>query len=162
MGGISVLLIERGPGVTTKQMACSGMWASGTAYVTFEDVRVPVENLIGEENQGFKYIVRFTLAHTAIQLSLPELVSNTHRLSAVCATLSNRLLLDGRLSSASFRACCAEANCGCLIVLCCCAVLCSKISIMRSDSSARSHRSTARQRAACGAPLADARLLAHV
>jgi hypothetical protein len=26
----------------------------GTTYVTFEDVKVPVENLIGKENQGFK------------------------------------------------------------------------------------------------------------
>lgn len=26
-------------------------------YVTFEDVKVPIENLIGEENQGFKYIM---------------------------------------------------------------------------------------------------------
>jgi alkylation response protein AidB-like acyl-CoA dehydrogenase len=26
-------------------------------YVTFEDVRVPVENIIGEENQGFMPIM---------------------------------------------------------------------------------------------------------
>jgi alkylation response protein AidB-like acyl-CoA dehydrogenase len=32
-------------------MKCSGVWPSGTAYVTFEDVKVPVENLIGEENK---------------------------------------------------------------------------------------------------------------
>jgi len=56
--GISMLLVERGPGVTTKQMLCSGVWSSGTAYVTFEDVQVPVENLIGQENEGFKYIVQ--------------------------------------------------------------------------------------------------------
>jgi alkylation response protein AidB-like acyl-CoA dehydrogenase len=30
-------------------MKCSGVWASGTTYITFEDVKVPVENLIGEE-----------------------------------------------------------------------------------------------------------------
>lgn len=57
MGGISMLLIERGPGVTTKQMQCQGVWASGTTYITFEDVKVPVENLIGKENEGFKYIM---------------------------------------------------------------------------------------------------------
>jgi len=57
MGGLSLLLIERGPGVTTRQMACSGAWSGGTAYVTFEDVKVPVANLIGEENKGFKYIM---------------------------------------------------------------------------------------------------------
>lgn len=55
--GISLLLVERGPGVSTKQMDCMGVWSSGTTYITFEDVMVPVENLIGEENNGFKYIM---------------------------------------------------------------------------------------------------------
>ena len=55
--GISLLVVERGPGVTTKQMDCMGVWSSGTTYITFEDVKVPVENLIGEENEGFKYIM---------------------------------------------------------------------------------------------------------
>ena len=57
MKGISLLLIERGEGVTTKQMKCQGVWSSGTTYITFEDVRVPVSNLIGKENDGFKYIM---------------------------------------------------------------------------------------------------------
>jgi len=58
MGGVSLLLIERSmPGVTTRQMSCSGVWASGTTYITFEDVKVPAENLIGKEDNGFKYIM---------------------------------------------------------------------------------------------------------
>jgi len=57
MNGVSVLLIEREHGgVSTRQMDCQGVWSSGTTYVTFEDVKVPVENLIGKENQGFKGI----------------------------------------------------------------------------------------------------------
>ncbi|RCI06103.1 hypothetical protein CU098_009914 [Rhizopus stolonifer] len=57
--GLSFLLLERTmPGVTTRQMKCSGVWPSGTAYITFEDVKVPKENLIGKENKGFKYIVQ--------------------------------------------------------------------------------------------------------
>ncbi|CAO3676476.1 unnamed protein product [Umbelopsis ramanniana] len=57
--GISLLLIERTmPGVSTRQMKCSGVWPSGTAYITFEDVKVPKENLIGKENRGFKYIMQ--------------------------------------------------------------------------------------------------------
>ena len=55
--GISLLVVERGPGVVTKQMDCMGVWSSGTTYITFEDVKVPVENLVGEENEGFKYIM---------------------------------------------------------------------------------------------------------
>lgn len=55
MNGLSVLLIEReAGGVSTRRMDCQGVWSSGTTYVTFEDVKVPVENLIGKENQGFK------------------------------------------------------------------------------------------------------------
>jgi len=58
MGGISVLLIEREfEGVSTRKMDCQGVWSSGTTYVTFEDVKVPVENLIGKENQGFKVVM---------------------------------------------------------------------------------------------------------
>jgi len=55
MGGVSLLLIEREmPGVKTRQMKCSGVWSSGTAYITFEDVKVPKANLIGKEDKGFK------------------------------------------------------------------------------------------------------------
>lgn len=57
MGGVSVLLIERSEGVTTREMDCQGVHGSGTTYITFEDVKVPVENLIGKENQGFKVIM---------------------------------------------------------------------------------------------------------
>src|SRR3989338_8544387 len=58
MSGISLLLIEREmPGVTCRQMKCTGVWPSGTTYITFEDVKVPVENLIGKENEGFKCIM---------------------------------------------------------------------------------------------------------
>ncbi|KAI9216893.1 acyl-CoA dehydrogenase/oxidase [Blastocladiella britannica] len=59
MGGISLLLVEKTmPGVTARQMHCSGMWASGTGYITFEDVKVPAENIIGQVNKGFKYIMK--------------------------------------------------------------------------------------------------------
>ncbi len=34
-----------------------GWWASDTATLYFDNVRVPVDNLIGEENQGFKVIM---------------------------------------------------------------------------------------------------------
>ena len=54
MTGVSCLLIEReNGGVSTRKMDCQGVWASGTTYVTFEDTKVPVGNLIGKENKGF-------------------------------------------------------------------------------------------------------------
>jgi len=38
-------------------MDCMGLTGSGTTYITFEDVKVPVENLLGKENQGFKIVM---------------------------------------------------------------------------------------------------------
>eukprot|EP00933_Yihiella_yeosuensis_P034293 TRINITY_DN27794_c0_g1_i1.p1 TRINITY_DN27794_c0_g1~~TRINITY_DN27794_c0_g1_i1.p1 ORF type:complete len:456 (+),score=74.32 TRINITY_DN27794_c0_g1_i1:94-1461(+) len=59
MGGLSLLLVERTmPGITTRKMKCSGVWASGTTYITFDDVKVPKENLLGKEGKGFQYIMQ--------------------------------------------------------------------------------------------------------
>jgi alkylation response protein AidB-like acyl-CoA dehydrogenase len=56
--GVSLLLISREfGGVKTQQMKCQGVWSSGTAYVTFENVKVPADHLIGKENQGFRCIM---------------------------------------------------------------------------------------------------------
>lgn len=58
MNGVTLLLIERSfGGVSTRRMDCQGVWSSGTTYITFEDVKVPVENVLGKENQGFKVIM---------------------------------------------------------------------------------------------------------
>jgi hypothetical protein len=42
------------PGLKCTKMECTGVWASGTTYVTFEDVKVPACNLIGTEGDAFK------------------------------------------------------------------------------------------------------------
>jgi alkylation response protein AidB-like acyl-CoA dehydrogenase len=55
--GFSMLLIERQDGLDTSQIKTSYSAAAGTAYVTFDNVRVPVENLLGKEDQGFKVIM---------------------------------------------------------------------------------------------------------
>ncbi|KAI9201950.1 acyl-CoA dehydrogenase/oxidase [Polychytrium aggregatum] len=57
MGGISVLLIERTEGVQTKHIKTSYSASAGTAYVIFENVKVPVENLLGKENHGFPIVM---------------------------------------------------------------------------------------------------------
>jgi acyl-CoA dehydrogenase len=53
--GISLLVVERGtPGFTVSaKLQKMGWWASDTAELSFEGCRVPVENLLGEENTGF-------------------------------------------------------------------------------------------------------------
>jgi acyl-CoA dehydrogenase len=54
-GGVSLLVIERDtPGfVVGKKLDKMGWWASDTAELAFDGCRVPVANLVGEENQGF-------------------------------------------------------------------------------------------------------------
>jgi acyl-CoA dehydrogenase len=55
--GLSLLLVERGPGVESRPLEKLGWHASDTALITFDDVFVRHENLLGEENQGFYLIM---------------------------------------------------------------------------------------------------------
>ncbi|KAK5992278.1 Acyl-CoA dehydrogenase apdG [Cladobotryum mycophilum] len=72
---LSVILIERGEGVETKAIKTSYSPAAGTAYVTFDNVKVPVENLLGEENKGIHVILsnfnheRWTMACASVRAS---------------------------------------------------------------------------------------------
>eukprot|EP00747_Dinoflagellata_sp_TGD_P208945 gnl/TRDRNA2_/TRDRNA2_82385_c1_seq1.p1 gnl/TRDRNA2_/TRDRNA2_82385_c1~~gnl/TRDRNA2_/TRDRNA2_82385_c1_seq1.p1 ORF type:complete len:249 (+),score=57.65 gnl/TRDRNA2_/TRDRNA2_82385_c1_seq1:34-747(+) len=53
-----MLLVERSmPGVETRKLDCQGVWASGTTFITFTDVKVPRTHLIGKLNGGFKQIM---------------------------------------------------------------------------------------------------------
>ena len=58
-GGVSLLVIERDtPGYSVgKKLHKMGWWASDTAELHFENCRVPVKNLVGEENAGFLAIM---------------------------------------------------------------------------------------------------------
>jgi acyl-CoA dehydrogenase len=56
--GISLLVVEKGtPGLTVdRTLAKMGWHCSDTAELSFVDARVPVANLVGEENTGFYQI----------------------------------------------------------------------------------------------------------
>jgi len=58
-GGISLVVIEKGTGgfTVSRQLKKTGWWASDTAELSFEDCRVPVANLIGQENGAFPIIM---------------------------------------------------------------------------------------------------------
>ena len=58
--GISLLVIERGtPGFSvSRKLKKTGWWASDTAELAFDDVRVPVENRVGSEGSGFHVLMR--------------------------------------------------------------------------------------------------------
>jgi acyl-CoA dehydrogenase len=57
--GVSLLLIERDrPGFSRYPLKKMGWWCSDTATLRFDACRLPAENLIGEENAGFRIIMR--------------------------------------------------------------------------------------------------------
>ncbi|PMD33606.1 acyl-CoA dehydrogenase NM domain-like protein [Hyaloscypha variabilis F] len=75
-GGISALVIPlTSKGVTRRKILNSGVAASGSTYIEFDDVEVPVSNLLGTKNQGFKIIMsnfnheRVWLACTSLRLA---------------------------------------------------------------------------------------------
>ncbi len=67
--GISLFLVEKGaPGFTQEAIDRKmGWWCSDTATLFFDDCRVPVSDMIGEENRGFLAIMNnFNLERVAI------------------------------------------------------------------------------------------------
>jgi glutaryl-CoA dehydrogenase (non-decarboxylating) len=75
--GITAFVVERGmPGLTTGTLHGKlGIRAGNTGLIDFEDVRVPVENRIGEEGEGFLIAMsaidqgRYTVAAGAVGLA---------------------------------------------------------------------------------------------
>ena len=55
--GISLVLVERSEGLLTNKMKTSYSAAAGTAFVLYENVRVPKENILGNIHDGFKLIL---------------------------------------------------------------------------------------------------------
>ena len=56
--GISLIVVEGNrKGLDRRRINTQGWWAGNTGYITFENVRVPKANVIGEVNKGFRYIM---------------------------------------------------------------------------------------------------------
>jgi len=75
-GGISLLVVPlKVKGVTTRRMYNTGVHASGSTFITFEDVHVPLDNIIGPLNGGFALIMsnfnpeRLGLATASLRLA---------------------------------------------------------------------------------------------
>ena len=55
--GVSFLIVDRGPGVESSKLEKLGWHASDTGEISFADVFVPEENLLGQEARGFYLIM---------------------------------------------------------------------------------------------------------
>ena len=48
------------PGLSTRKLELQGGVAAGTAMITLDNVRVPAENMLGGEGEGFRSIMYAT------------------------------------------------------------------------------------------------------
>jgi len=83
--GISLLVIEsKTPGYSvSKKLKKTGWWSSDTAQIYFDNCRVPVDNLLGEESQGF-YGIMGNFQSERLQL-------------AIIANMTSQLALEASL-----------------------------------------------------------------
>jgi acyl-CoA dehydrogenase len=97
--GISLMVIEAGcPGYSvSEKLKKMGWWASDTAQIFFDDLEVPVGNLIGEEGQGFYGIMAnfqnerlqlAVMANMTSQMALEEALRYTREREAFGRTLT--------------------------------------------------------------------------
>ncbi|MBK5194293.1 MAG: acyl-CoA dehydrogenase family protein, partial [Flavobacteriaceae bacterium] len=57
--GMSIFVVDRDtPGISATKLNKLGWRASDTAEIAFDNVEIPVQNLMGEENAGFSYIMQ--------------------------------------------------------------------------------------------------------
>jgi len=75
--GISTFIVEKGtPGFTAMKMHKFCMRSAEIAELVFEDCKVPVENLIGEEGKGFRYVMECLdagrVSHAATSIGLAQ------------------------------------------------------------------------------------------
>ena len=106
-GGVSLLLIEGDtPGLSRTPLKKMGWWASDTAQLRFDNCRVPLANLIGEQGRGFKAIMHnfnherllmATLACSYAQVCTEEALDWAQQRQTFGAPLSERQVIRHKL-----------------------------------------------------------------
>jgi alkylation response protein AidB-like acyl-CoA dehydrogenase len=89
--GISLLILERGMDgfQRGRNLDKIGMHAQDTAELFFEDVRVPVENRLGEEGQGFRYMTA-NLAQERLSIAIAGVAAARGALRATVQYVKER------------------------------------------------------------------------
>ncbi|MEO6857205.1 MAG: acyl-CoA dehydrogenase family protein [Solirubrobacteraceae bacterium] len=89
--GLSLLIIERGMDgfERGRNLDKVGMHAQDTAELFFQDVRVPVENRVGEEGQGFSYLTA-NLPQERLSIAIAGVAAARGALEATVAYVKER------------------------------------------------------------------------
>lgn len=113
-GGLSLLVVplKGHPGVSMRRLKVAGQVSAGTSFIELDDVKVPVENLIGEEGAGMKYIMqnfnheRLTIAvgvSRQARVALSSAFDYTLKREAFGKTLMEQPVVRNRLAIAGVR-----------------------------------------------------------
>ena len=89
--GISLLILERGMEgfARGRNLDKVGMHAQDTAELFFEDVRVPVENRLGDEGKGFRYMA-LNLAQERLSIAIAGVAAARGALDATLEYVKQR------------------------------------------------------------------------
>jgi glutaryl-CoA dehydrogenase (non-decarboxylating) len=107
--GLSTFIVDlRSPGVTTGDIHGKlGVRAGSTGWISLQDVRVPVENMVGQEGEGFKVTMtafdsgRYTVAAGAtglIRAALEASVAYAKERRAFGEPIANHQLVQAKIA----------------------------------------------------------------
>ena len=109
--GISMLLVDRDTqGVSATKLDKLGWRASDTGEIAFDNVKVPVANLLGEEDKGFSYIMQhFSLerlimainAHARAEYAIDYAIDYMAERTAFGKTINSFQVLRHKIADAS-------------------------------------------------------------
>ncbi len=87
---ITMLIIDRdSEGLSASKLNKLGWRASDTGEIAFQDVRVPVDNLLGVEGQGFLYIMQHFVSER-LTLALGGMAASAYALEVTLQYMSER------------------------------------------------------------------------
>eukprot|EP01117_Protostelium_nocturnum_P013971 TRINITY_DN526_c0_g1_i1.p1 TRINITY_DN526_c0_g1~~TRINITY_DN526_c0_g1_i1.p1 ORF type:complete len:511 (+),score=185.77 TRINITY_DN526_c0_g1_i1:93-1625(+) len=92
--GITMLLIERSEGLETEQIKTSYSSCAGTAYITFTNVKVPVENVLGKDGKGFQ-VIMYNFNHERWAI-IAAVVSSNRIVLEECIKWANQRIVFGK------------------------------------------------------------------
>ena len=119
--GMSIFIIDRDtPGISATKLDKLGWKASDTAEIAFDNVKIPIENLLGTEGKGFAYIMQhFALerlimginAHARAEYALDYAIQYTSERQAFGKTLDSFQALRHKIAEMASRVeMCKEFN----------------------------------------------------